>query len=203
MRLDRDEDEGEGEDREAVGNEEEVMAMAIWRRTLMGLGLSALAALPGNAGAQAPSRTEVKLERQIDARLTADEALGGKRLAVDVRGETVILSGQVASEGERRRAEQLALVDGVAEVDNQIVVVPPARTGALTKEQKRAREDAALAREQARRAALADPRRADPMVGQMPQGNAGSKEMTLRTTGMPYVPEGQAPATPSPDAGAR
>jgi hypothetical protein len=173
-------------------------AMVRWKQALTGVGLMTLAALPGTAQAQAPSGTEVKLERQIEQRLGADDLLAGKRLAVDVRGETAILSGQVTSEGERRRAEQAALVDGVTEVDNQIAVVPAARTQASVKRQKQAREDAEFAREQARRAAQADPRRRDPMVGQMPQGNAGSKEMTLRTMGMPFAPEGQATA----DAGA-
>jgi hypothetical protein len=176
--------------------------MVRWKKALTGLGLITLAALPGAAHAQSTSRTEVKLERQIDDRLAKDDLLAGRRLTVDVRGETAILSGQVTSERERQRAEQVALVEGVTEVDNQIAVVPAARTEAVVKQQKRAREDAEFAREQARRAALADPRRQDPMVGQMPQGNAGSKEMTLRTMGMPFTPEGQPPARANGDAGA-
>jgi hypothetical protein len=186
--------------------------MARSTHALMGLGLSIVAlALPAGAQAQnmvkAQTQTEVKLERQIDTRLAQDNVLRGKGITVDVRGDTAILGGRVASEGERERADQVARVAGVQDVDNQIVVVPPPATQkqqaeAAQKQQAEADKAEQRARYEAARQAQSDPRRIDPMVGTAPFETL-PKDMRLRTMGMPYVPADEARTKLGVDAGAR
>lgn len=178
--------------------------MARWTHALMGLGLSIVAlALPAGAQTQnmvkAQTQAEVKLEKQIDTRLAQDNVLRGKGISVDVRGDTAILGGRVASEGERDRADQVARVAGVQDVDNKIVVVPPPAT---QKQQAEADKAEQRARYEAARQAQSDPRRIDPMVGTAPFETL-PKDMRLRTMGMPYVPVDEARAKLGVDAGAR
>jgi osmotically-inducible protein OsmY len=78
------------------------------------------------AGPQAPSTTTSKapdatLGAKIDKRIH-DSSLKKYDIKVMVNDGVATLTGTVATEGDRRRAAQLATIDGVSRVDNQLVV---------------------------------------------------------------------------------
>jgi len=86
-----------------------------------------LLAVPTLAAApQAPSTTTSKapdatLGAKIDKRIH-DSSLKKYDIKVMVNDGVATLTGTVATEGDRRRAAQLATIDGVSRVDNQLVV---------------------------------------------------------------------------------
>ena len=68
---------------------------------------------------------DTALTAKVKARLIADSDVDGVRVHVSSRDGQVTLTGEVASDANRRAAEDVAhRTDGVKGVDNQIKVVP-------------------------------------------------------------------------------
>lgn len=70
----------------------------------------------------AQNRDDRTLDRLIEARIHKDAGLRARNIDVKVDEHVVTLKGWVRSRTERRRAEQLAQIRGVAHVDNQIEI---------------------------------------------------------------------------------
>jgi len=80
--------------------------------------------LSGAAGAVASAqenRGDATLDRTIEGRIRGDASLAKRDIDVTVE-RVVVLKGSVATDEERRRAEELARVDGIERVDNRIQV---------------------------------------------------------------------------------
>lgn len=102
-----------------------------------------LVALSGTAWAEAtPAATpppaagnedrDTRLERQIETAFEKDKTLTAQGLDVEVAEGKATLTGTTPTQADRQRAGQLAKVEGITEVDNQIVVrvaepLPPAK----------------------------------------------------------------------------
>jgi osmotically-inducible protein OsmY len=87
----------------------------------------ALAAGPVSAAAALPQAPIVKasdhtLTERIETRFRQDAALKKHDVKVTVDGGVAMLTGIVASAAEKTRAAQLARVNGIVRVDNQLVV---------------------------------------------------------------------------------
>src|ERR1700681_2087011 len=61
------------------------------------------------------------LDQQIETRIHKDPSLKSRDVDVSVADGVVTLKGTVASQAQRRKAAQLAMVPGVARVNNQLV----------------------------------------------------------------------------------
>lgn len=74
-------------------------------------------------------RWRTRLEDRVLDALWGDPVFGRRRLDVEEVGEgTILLTGEVRTRGERKRAEAMAAsVKGVAEVVNQLAVVGQSR----------------------------------------------------------------------------
>jgi hypothetical protein len=139
---------------------------------------------------------DAKLELKIEGVITRDERLAQQPVIVEVSKGALTLSGTVATPADRTRVEQVARAAGAERIDNRLTVVTetdqareatrqplprnetetPAKTGESAKPAPEARGD---------REALSDPRRRDPLVETMPAEQTGSREVRLRTLGMP------------------
>ena len=87
--------------------------------------LLAAGPVAGTAFAQASSATEAKqtdeqLASLITTKIANDKALGADAVKVTVESGVVTLSGMVAKDADKARAERLARVPGVARVDNKL-----------------------------------------------------------------------------------
>ena len=81
---------------------------------------------PTAAASKSPDVTAAsKIEKKINA-----SSLKKYDIKVSVNDGVATLTGTVATEGDRRRAAQLATIDGVSRVDNQLVVDLNAGTAA-------------------------------------------------------------------------
>jgi hypothetical protein len=89
---------------------------------------AALAAETGSAAAQRDNR----IEKRIETRIERDRQLRQHAIEVQVNDGMATLTGTVPSEAARARAERLARVKGVTEVDNQIQVRTQAEGNDLT-----------------------------------------------------------------------
>src|SRR4051812_36618869 len=79
----------------------------------------------GAAFAQASSTTEAKPTDQelvslISTRIASDKAIGADAVKVTVENGVVTLSGVVAKDADKARAESLARVRGVVRVENNL-----------------------------------------------------------------------------------
>src|SRR6266513_7157 len=88
---------------------------------------------PGQAAPQAtavgnPSAADAR----ISQRLKADPTLKKYNIRVSVEGSVATLSGTVPTEADRGKAGQLAKVNGITRVDNQLVVDLDAGTAATS-----------------------------------------------------------------------
>ncbi len=81
---------------------------------------SAAAASP--AGPRAGILASDPVEKRIEQRLHANASLKPYHVKASVEGNVVTLTGIVATEAQKARAGQLALVTGITRVDNQIAV---------------------------------------------------------------------------------
>ena len=84
---------------------------------------------PTSAPATANEDRDVRLERQIETAFEKDKTLTAQGLDVQVAEGKATLTGTTPTQADRQRAGQLAKVEGISEVDNQIVVrvtEPPA-----------------------------------------------------------------------------
>jgi hypothetical protein len=139
-----------------------------------GLGLLTAGGLAA-AGEPAPAKSdplaEAKLELKIEGQLTRDERLSQQPVIVEANDGVLTLSGTVTSEAERARAEQIARSAGADRIDNRLTVA-----AGPTPSTQPAQDE---------RGALSDPHRRDPLVGSRPAEQTGSKEVRLRTTGLP------------------
>src|SRR5882762_7108539 len=98
-----------------------------------------LAAGPVSMRAAAPQATTTATDHTLDERIeTRIHASTLKKYDIDVKvnNGVAMLTGTVATEAERRKAEQLATVPGVARVDNQLVVKPDTKGTAGTVQRK-------------------------------------------------------------------
>jgi hyperosmotically inducible protein len=77
------------------------------------------AATPQTAVAKPSDST---LDQQIETRIHKDPSLKSRAVDVSVADGVVTLKGTVASQAQRRKAAQLAMLPGVARVNNQLVV---------------------------------------------------------------------------------
>lgn len=87
----------------------------------------ALAAGPASAAAALPQAATVKasddtLTERIETRFRQDAALKKHDVKVTVEGGVAMLTGIVETAAEKTRAAQLARVNGITRVDNQLVV---------------------------------------------------------------------------------
>ena len=102
------------------------------RRDRLGVRLASLACLVATAlgGCRtADPYADARIESEIKARLVAEKSANLTRLGVLCQGGTVYLSGAVASEAQRGRAEAIARdVPGVRRVVNSVAV----RSGAAS-----------------------------------------------------------------------
>jgi hyperosmotically inducible protein len=64
------------------------------------------------------------IDKRIEQRLNANASLKPHHIKVSVDGGVATLTGTVATDAQKARAEQLAMVTGVTRVDNQISVDP-------------------------------------------------------------------------------
>lgn len=107
-----------------------------FRKTIFASGIAlALAGISGTAAAgdMRQDVTEARQETQIWTAYALSPYLRATDLKVSVHGSKATLTGQVEEDVNKDLAKQIALgVDGIKEVDNQIVVqadyVPPAHT---------------------------------------------------------------------------
>jgi osmotically-inducible protein OsmY len=109
---------------ESTDEEKNVMKRVIWSIAcvfaLYGAGpLFASSAVPQDTTAKTPDKT---IDKRIEQRVNADASLKNFHLKVSVDDGIATLTGAVATEAQRARAESLANVRGVTRVDNQIVV---------------------------------------------------------------------------------
>lgn len=73
-------------------------------------------------------QTDTALEQAIIKAICADQNLSGKEINVQVKKQAVILKGKVGSLAELSRAEKLASVDGVINVDSSLIAISDGRT---------------------------------------------------------------------------
>jgi osmotically-inducible protein OsmY len=87
---------------------------------------AALLAWAPAASAQTATATTTaqrnSVDSRIEQRLKADSTLKRFNIKVSVQGDVATLSGTVPTEADRAKAAELAKVDGITRVDNQIIV---------------------------------------------------------------------------------
>ncbi|HEY4188025.1 MAG TPA: BON domain-containing protein [Polyangia bacterium] len=71
---------------------------------------------------QVAGKEQMKMQKQIEKKLTADSDLKNNRIGVMVDNSVVTLKGTVDTPAEKGKAEELAHVDGIVRVDNQLDV---------------------------------------------------------------------------------
>jgi osmotically-inducible protein OsmY len=77
---------------------------------------------PGGPSATQPATRNENLERKVMANLLTDRELKNNHIDVTVEGATVTLKGKVDSDSERGRAAQLAQIEGITVVHDQLEV---------------------------------------------------------------------------------
>jgi hyperosmotically inducible periplasmic protein len=86
------------------------------------------AAAPAVASPSVPqagtATSDKAIDKRIEQRLNANASLKPHHIKVSVDGGVATLTGTVATDAQKARAEQLAMVTGVTRVDNQISVDP-------------------------------------------------------------------------------
>ena len=165
------------------------MAMAM----VAGLGLLSagrLASAEDSAAGKSDPLADAKLELKVEGRLTQDEQLSQQAVIVEADKGVLTLTGTVVTAADRVRVEEMARSAGAGKIDNRLTLVSDADadTDADKARPSGDREPKAASPakdDQNGRAALSDPRRRDPLVGAMPADQTGSREVRMRTTGMP------------------
>jgi osmotically-inducible protein OsmY len=87
---------------------------------ITGFSAASVGAAAPQAGTAAAS--DKRLDSRIEQRIHNDPSLKKHAIDVSVEGGVATLTGSVATESERARANQLATIKGIARVDNRIVV---------------------------------------------------------------------------------
>jgi len=106
---------------------------------LLAMGPAAVSAQTSTASAQANKSTDARIMQ----RLKADPSLKRYNIKVSVDGSIATLSGTVATEADRSKAADLAMVSGVTRVDNQILVdLNAATTGTAGTVERKTKEGA-------------------------------------------------------------
>ena len=105
------------------------MKRAIWSLACIVALLPASSAVAQSAAGKTPDKT---LDKRIEQRVNADASLRKYHVKVSVDGGIATLTGTVATDAQKARAESLANVKGISRVDNQIVVDPYAGTKGTT-----------------------------------------------------------------------
>jgi hypothetical protein len=144
------------------------------------------------AGAQQQSpasrvkaNADARLEGVIEAKLEEQPELVGRGLDARVVGNQVTLTGAVRSEEDKTLATQVAQVQGINQVNNQLEVQPDSQAGdTATAQPAAATNRGEQAAQQDARRALSDPKREDPLVGTSPQERIPERDKMLRTMGM-------------------
>jgi len=106
------------------------------RALIWGFGIATIvSAGPATAGAATTSSaTDAQLRTRIEHRLSAVRALRNDHIRVDVDHHVATLSGRVDSRAERREAERLAHLRGIARVNDELSVATRATTGSHASE---------------------------------------------------------------------
>lgn len=71
---------------------------------------------------QVAGKAQLDMKRQVEKKLTTDAELKNNRIGVQVDNSVVTLTGSVDTAAEKTKAEELARVDGIARVVNQLEV---------------------------------------------------------------------------------
>jgi hyperosmotically inducible periplasmic protein len=102
-------------------------------RVVCAAALVAVAVTPGHAASQAAAVGKPSgADARISQRLKADPTLKKYNIKVSVEGNIATLSGTVPTEADRAKAGELAKVNGITRVDNQLVVDLDAGTTATS-----------------------------------------------------------------------
>lgn len=71
---------------------------------------------------QVAGKAQMDMKRQVEKKLTTDAELKNNRIGVQVDNSVVTLTGSVDTPAEKTKAEELAHVDGIVRVVNQLDV---------------------------------------------------------------------------------
>jgi hypothetical protein len=75
--------------------------------------------------AVACGRTDAGITTALKSKLVADDTVKARQISVDTKDHVVTLTGEVRTQAEKDKAEQIARsTDGVRDVVDQIAVVP-------------------------------------------------------------------------------
>jgi hypothetical protein len=153
------------------------------RVALVGAGLGLWASQGLAADVPPKDAADTRVEQKIEARFERDSKLAGHKVDAQASGGSITLVGLVATEQDRARAESLARIKGVTNVDNQIVVGTPETVNKATPASQNER--------QGERRALSDPLRKNAQVGTEPFRTKGSREDFMQSTGLedPKLPK--------------
>jgi osmotically-inducible protein OsmY len=97
---------------------------------------------PASVSAQTTTTTRA-VDNRITQRINADASLKRYDIKVSVAGDVATLTGAVATEADRAKAAELAMVTGISRVDNQLLVDLDAATKGTTGTVERKTKDAA------------------------------------------------------------
>lgn len=82
----------------------------------------ALAATTPAGATQVSGKEQMKMQKEIQGKLKKDADLKNNRIAVSVDNSVATLKGTVDTPTEKTKAEELAHVDGIVRVDNELDV---------------------------------------------------------------------------------
>jgi hyperosmotically inducible protein len=174
------------------------------------LGGAAVAAANDNETTEKPTaqeKSDNKLSKQIESRIEHDKTLKNRNINTEVSGGTVTLTGTVASSSEKMKAEKLAKVKGVSDIDNQIEVQgdhgsEPGATpsdGSMNEEKGQPQEQPQRRTEiQERSETRTEPVPAEPRTTQPTPPDIENPSMPERSERPVPSPSNPAPSTPPP-----
>src|SRR2546428_5813392 len=98
------------------------MKTFIWRAGVIALLVTGPSISSAAAAPKGTATADKRLDDRIEHRIKQDASLKKYDIDVSVKNRVATLTGAVATDSERTRAEELAHVKGVSRVTNQIVV---------------------------------------------------------------------------------
>jgi osmotically-inducible protein OsmY len=94
------------------------MKNLIWSASILTLAIAGAAP----AVAMEHNRSDAQLDQRIERRIAEWSGFEHENITVRVTDHVAVLTGYVRSDHDRRKAEQLAKIDGVKKVDNYLKV---------------------------------------------------------------------------------